>query len=282
MAALAGVIGRGEDVERYTTLFNDIKRAFIEAYVSPDGRVKGETQTCYIMALRMGLLPEELRAAAARYLVEDIEARDWHLSTGFLGTPFLLPVLAEAGYADVAYRVLNSDTLPSWGHMLKQGATTIWERWDGWTEHAGFQSPTMNSFNHYSLGSVGDWLFGRVAGIDQTAGSVAYSELLLRPLPGGQLTWARAEQETARGRATCGWHLNDGRITVSVTVPPGCTAVLEIPTADGIGVLENDAPVAGQPGILAVQPSAKGVTLRLASGRYTFSALAPGAEHINS
>jgi alpha-L-rhamnosidase len=140
----------------------------------------------------------------------------------------------------------------------------------------------MNSFNHYSLGSVGDWLFGRVAGIDQTAGSVAYSELLLRPLPGGQLTWARAEQETARGRATCGWHLNDGRITVSVTVPPGCTAVLEIPTADGIGVLENDAPVAGQPGILAVQPSAKGVTLRLASGRYTFSALAPGAEHINS
>src|SRR2546430_8808455 len=100
----------------------------------------------------------------------------------------------------------------------------------------------MNSFNHYSLGSVGDWLYGRVAGIDQTPNSVAYQELLLRPLPGGTLTWARAEQETARGRVHCGWSIAGGLITVTATVPPGRTAVLEIPTPDPNSVRAADAP----------------------------------------
>jgi len=136
----------------------------------------------------------------------------------------------------------------------------------------------MNSFNHYSLGSVGDWLYGRVAGIDQTPGSVAYRELLLRPLPGGRLTWARAEQVTVRGSVACGWSIADGRITVTATVPPGSTAVLEIPTPDPDSVRECDAPVTDRPGVLGVEPSATGTTLRLASGRYTISAIAPSAE----
>jgi alpha-L-rhamnosidase len=136
----------------------------------------------------------------------------------------------------------------------------------------------MNSFNHYSLGSVGDWLFGRVAGIDQSADSVAYQHLLLRPLPGGRLTWARAHQETARGRVACGWTVADGVLTVTVTVPPGTTASLEIPTPDPDGVREGDEPAAGRPGVMQVEPSATGATLRLTSGRYTVSANAPGAE----
>ena len=112
----------------------------------------------------------------------------------------------------------------------------------------------MNSFNHYSLGSVGDWLYGRVAGIDQTPGSVAYRELLLRPTPGERLTWARAQQETVRGAVACGWSIADGRITVNVTVPPGSTAVLEIPTPEPDSVRESDAPAAGRPGVLGVEP----------------------------
>jgi alpha-L-rhamnosidase len=136
----------------------------------------------------------------------------------------------------------------------------------------------MNSFNHYSLGSVGDWLYGRVAGIDQTPHSVAYRELWLRPLPGGRLTWARAEQDTARGRVACGWSIADGRITVTATVPPGSTAVLEIPTPDPDSVREGDSPVGERPGVLGVEPSGVGATLRLASGRYTLSAVAPDAE----
>jgi alpha-L-rhamnosidase len=136
----------------------------------------------------------------------------------------------------------------------------------------------MNSFNHYSLGSVGDWLFGRVAGIDQAPGSVAYRELLLRPLPGGRLRWARAEQETARGTVACGWSRAGGRITVTATVPPGCTAVLEVQTSDPDSVREGDAPAAGRPGVLGIEPSAAGATVRLTSGSYTLSAAAAGAE----
>jgi alpha-L-rhamnosidase len=133
----------------------------------------------------------------------------------------------------------------------------------------------MNSFNHYSLGSVGDWLFGRVAGIDQAPDSVAYRELLLRPLPGGRLSWAHAEQETVRGQVACGWSVADGRITVSVTVPPGSTATLEIPTPDPGSVREGDVVAADQPGVLWAEASAAGATLRLTSGRYTFTAVAP-------
>jgi alpha-L-rhamnosidase len=175
-------------------------------------------------------------------------------------------VLAEHGRADLAYALLHQDEYPSWGYSIRHGATTIWERWDGWTEHGGFQSAAMNSFNHYSLGSVGDWLYGRVAGIDQTPSSTAYRELLLRPTPGGHLTWARAEQETARGLVACGWSIENDRLTVSATVPPGCTAILLIPTSDPGGVH-----AAGTPGVLRAEPSAAGLTLRLTSGRYTFT-----------
>src|SRR5215510_12805417 len=120
----------------------------------------------------------------------------------------------------------------------------------------------MNSFNHYSFGSVGDWLFGRVAGIDQTRSSVAYRELLLRPLPGGRLTWARAEQQTARGHVACGWSISEGRITVTATVPPGSTAVLEVPTADPDGVLESGVPAATAPGVTGVEAFPGGAILR--------------------
>ena len=227
---------------------------------------------------RSGCCPTSWSPAAVEHLAADIEKRGNRLTTGFVGVALLCPVLADHGRADLAYALLHQEEFPSWGYTIRHGATTIWERWDGWTEHGGFQSAAMNSFNHYSLGSVGDWLFGRVAGIDQTPGSVAYRELLLRPLPGGRLTWARAEQETARGRVACGWSLADGRITVTVTVPPGSTAVLEIPTSDPDSVREGDAPAADQPGVLGVEPSAAGATLRLTSGRYTVSAAAPGAD----
>ena len=213
-----------------------IRTAFVESYVDEDGGVEGGTQTAYLLALAFGLVPDDLVAAAVDHLAADIEKRDIRLTTGFVGVALLCPVLADHGRADLAYALLRQEEYPSWGYSIRQGATTIWERWDGWTEHGGFQAAAMNSFNHYSLGSVGDWLFGRVAGIDQAPGSVAYRELLLRPLPGGGLTWARAEQETARGRVACGWSVADGVVTVTATVPPGCTALLAVPTADPASV----------------------------------------------
>lgn len=275
VADAAEVLGRADLAAKYRALYTSIRAAFIESYVNDDGTVEGGTQTGYLLALAFGLLPERLVQASVQHLAADIEKRGNRLTTGFVGVALLCPVLADHGRADLAYALLHQDEFPSWGYSIRHGATTIWERWDGWTDHAGFQSPAMNSFNHYSLGSVGDWLFGRVAGIDQTPDSVAYHELLLRPLPGGRLTSARAEQETVRGKVACGWSLADGRITVTVTVPPGSTALLEIPTPDPDHVLESGAPVGDRPGVLGVEPSATGATVRLASGRYTLTAVAP-------
>ena len=264
VADVAELLGRVE-AEEYRALHDKIRSAFADAYVKDDGSVEGGTQTGYLLALAFGLLPDELIPAAAGHLAADIEQRGDRLTTGFVGVSLLCPVLTEHGRADLAYALLHQEEFPSWGYSIRHGATTIWERWDGWTEHGGFQSAAMNSFNHYSLGSVGDWLYGRVAGIDQAPGSVAYKELLLRPTPGGKLTWALAEQETVRGLVSCGWRLDGDEITVCVAVPPGSTAVLEIPTPDPGSVRHDDAPV-------AAEPSAHGVVVRLASGRFTFTA----------
>jgi alpha-L-rhamnosidase len=275
VADAAEVLGRHDTCTQYRTLHTAIRAAFIESYVHDDGTVQGGTQAGYLLALAFGLLPEHLVEAAVGHLAADIEKHNNTLTTGFVGTALLCPVLADHGRADLAYALLHQEEFPSWGHSILHGATTIWERWDGWTGHSGFQSAAMNSFNHYSLGSIGEWLFGRVAGIDQTPGSVAYRELLLRPLPGGRLSWARAEQETARGRVACGWSLADGLLTVTVTVPPGATARVEIPTPDPNSVQDSGVPAAGRPGVLSVEPIHAGTALRLASGHYVISAAAP-------
>ncbi|MEV4281270.1 alpha-L-rhamnosidase [Actinoplanes xinjiangensis] len=271
VADAAEVLGR--PAAEYRSLHAAITKAFQDAFVGDDGSVKGGTQTAYLLALEFGLLPQALVCPAVGHLAADIERRGNRLTTGFVGVSLLCPVLSEHGRSDLAYALLHQEEYPSWGYSIRHGATTIWERWDGWTDHGGFQSAAMNSFNHYSLGSVGDWLYGRVAGIDQTADSVAYSELLLRPTPDptGRLSWARAEQETARGLVACGWSRDDDRLTVTATVPPGSTAVLRVPTIDPGSVRENDVPAAEIPGVVRADPSATGLTLWLTSGRYTFT-----------
>ena len=271
-ADAAAVLGRADAELEHRSLHAAIRDAFAAEFVRADGTVAGGTQTGYLLALAFGLLPEHLVPAAVDHLVADIRARGNRLTTGFVGVGLLGPVLTDHGRADVAYALLHQDEYPSWGYAIRNGATTIWERWDGWTEGHGFQSAAMNSFNHYSLGSVGDWLFGRVAGIDQTAESVAYRELLLRPTPGGRLTWARATQHTVRGPVACGWSLDRDRITVTVTVPPGSTAVLHLPTTDPDSVTEDGEPALGRPGIAAVEPFGPGAALRLTSGTYTVTA----------
>ena len=131
MAQIAEVLGRAEDAARFQALFAGIKTAFNAAYVAEDGSVRGETQTGYVLALRFGLLPEALRPVAAKRLTDNIASKNNHLSTGFVGVGYLCPVLTDAGYADVAYTLLLNTTFPSWGYSIRQGATTIWERWDG-------------------------------------------------------------------------------------------------------------------------------------------------------
>ncbi|GAA2066966.1 family 78 glycoside hydrolase catalytic domain [Streptomyces albiaxialis] len=216
----------GRDPEPYRSLFEDVREAFRAAYVSAGGRVKGDTQTAYVLALSMDLLTRDERGPAADRLVELLRARDWHLSTGFLGTPRLLPALTTAGRTDVAYRLLRQRTFPSWGYQIDKGATTMWERWDSIRPDGSFQDAGMNSFNHYAYGSVGAWMYAHVAGL--APAEPGYRRILIRPRPGGGLQEARARLDSPYGPITTHWTLSDAfRLTVSL--PVNTTAEIWIP-----------------------------------------------------
>ncbi len=231
MTEMAKAVGRDEDSDAYRELTGKIRAAAAGAFVAGDGRIVSGTQTAYVLGLHMGLVPEELRDRAAAHLVEAIRAAGWHLTTGFVGVGYLLPVLAAAGHTDVAYRLLAQESRPSWRYMLNNGATTIWERWDGWTAEHGFQSPEMNSFNHYSLGSVGEWIYRFVVGIDQEPDTAGFSSPLLRPHPGGTLTTARGSYRSVRGTISAGWERSGDQFSYRVELPPNVAARVHIPSA---------------------------------------------------
>jgi len=270
LARMARAIGRDADAARYADLFAHIRNAFIAAYVSDDGHVKGETQTGYVLALHMDLLPKGLRAAAATRLVERIKEKDWRLSTGFVGVGYLLPVLTEAGHLDVAYRLLLNDTFPSWGYSIKHGATTIWERWDGWTAERGFQDPGMNSFNHYSLGSVGEWLYRYVAGIDTDPEQPGFQHIIIRPRPGGELTSAKAAYRSVHGVIESAWQIDDGTFRLRVTTPANTTATVYLPTRDTAVIMEGDQPIASAVGVTIERMEDTHAVLTIGSGVYDF------------
>jgi alpha-L-rhamnosidase len=226
MAGIADVLGRRNG---YKALYDDVVAAFNRAYVRDDGFIEGDTQTVYLLALHMDLVPDELRERVAERLVADIERNDWHLTTGFIGVGLLCPVLTEAGYADVAYRLLLNETFPSWGYSIRHGATTIWERWDGWTEDDGFQTPMMNSFNHYSLGSVAQWLYEYVAGIRPA--EPGYEHVLIAPTP-GPLEWARATYRSVRGPITSAWRQSGEQFRLDVELPANVTATVVLPDGE--------------------------------------------------
>jgi alpha-L-rhamnosidase len=271
MAEIADVTGRAGEAAGYRALLAKLRSSFIDAFVGADGQVASGTQTAYVLALHMNLLPEELREAAAGHLAEAIRREDWHLTTGFVGVGYLLPVLSSAGYDAVAYRLLEQASPPSWRYMIDAGATTIWERWDGWTKERGFQSAWMNSFNHYALGSVGEWLYRFVLGIDQEPGTAGFGRLLVRPHPGGSLSWARGTYSSVRGPVASGWRRDGGRFTFSLELPPNVTASVRIPSDDPAAVRDRagsgPVSVAGYPGA----PGATEAVFAVGPGSHEFT-----------
>ncbi|MEV7866454.1 alpha-L-rhamnosidase [Streptomyces sp. NPDC088124] len=220
----------GKDPAPYTTLFGAVRDAFRAAYVSADGRIKGDTQTAYVLALSMDLLAEAERAPAADRLVQLVEAKGGHLSTGFLGTPRLLPVLTDTGHIDVAYRLLLRRTFPSWGYQIDRGATTMWERWDSIRPDGTFQDAGMNSFNHYAYGSVGEWMYAHIAGI--APGAPGFRKIIVRPRPGGGVTEASGRFDSLHGPVTTRWTTGSGGFRLTVGLPANTTAEVWIPTTD--------------------------------------------------
>ncbi len=236
MAKAARELGKTEEEKNYTALFNNIKKVFIEEYITPAGRIGTNSQTSYVLALMFNLVPDDLKQKAVRFLVDDIRNRDNHLSTGFLGTPFLCHVLSSNGYTNVAYDLLLQESYPSWLYPVKMGATTIWERWDGQKPDSTFQDAGMNSFNHYAYGAIGDWMYRVSAGID--AQSPGYKFILIQPHFSAKLDYSKASLDSPYGTIASGWERKDGKIILRVTIPANTKATIKIITSDPTKITE--------------------------------------------
>lgn len=271
VARMAEVIGREEDAKKYRRLADEIREAFIKAYVRDDGKIEGETQAGYALALSMNLVPKERREAAAAHMVAAVEAYDGHMSTGFHTTVRLMNELTRAGRDDIAYQLINHRTLPSWGYSIEQGATTIWERWDGYVEGRGFHDPGMNSFNHYAIGAVGEWVYRTILGINPDESSPGYGNVILRPRPGGGLTWARGSYNSVRGRIEVDWKESGEALELNLTVPANMTATFHAPADSDEAVTEGGKPADKAEGVSFLRVEDGSAVYKLGSGSYQFT-----------
>jgi alpha-L-rhamnosidase len=249
MREMAHATGRSQDEEKYRQLFEKIRAAFEKQFVHSDGFVAGadnsaspfgainnpnakskggDTQTGYVLALHMNLLPQELRAAAAKKLVDKIHVNHDLLATGFLGTPYLLEELTKAGYPELAYKLLLNTEYPSWGYMVDHGATTMWERWNGDQMMA---DPGMNSFNHYAYGAVADWIYRYAAGIDATPLDAGFHTIILHPVFDRRLGSLDLRYQSPYGEIHSSWNVDGDKAHWTVTIPPNTTGLLPLSPA---------------------------------------------------
>jgi alpha-L-rhamnosidase len=230
----AKVLGKAEDAKKYGDLFIAIRNTFQKQFIAPDGRIKGDTQTAYLLAVGFGLVDiggDQMRAARTRLRELIVDKRDTHLSTGFLGCGYLNPVLSQLGMTQLAYKLLLTETYPSWLYPVKNGATTIWERWDGWTDTKGFQDPGMNSFNHYSFGAVGEWMYSKVGGLAVTPNE--RFAFRMQPEVGPGINSALTKYESIFGTAQTYWKRSGSDFTFTVHIPANTKAYVLIPAAIG-------------------------------------------------
>ena len=270
VARAAQVLGMEEDARTYRSLFERTRAAFQREYLTATGRLTSNTQTAYVLALDFDLVPDSLRANAAGRLAADVR-RMGHLTTGLLGTAALTRMLSENGYLDDAYKLLLNERYPSWLYEVKQGATTVWERWDGRKPDSTFQEASMNSFNHYAYGAIGDWMHRVVAGLNDDPSQPGYRHFVIRPQPGGALTYAKATLVTPYGDATSGWRLDGDRLTVTAVVPPNTEATVYLPGARLEQVREGSSPIASALGMKRSNQSGDAVVAEVGSGSYSFS-----------
>jgi alpha-L-rhamnosidase len=274
LARTAEVLGHADDARHYRALFENIRAAFQREYVTSTARLTSNTQTAYVLALDFDLLPDAMRAGAAQRLADDVRAMG-HLTTGFLGTPALTRMLSENGHLDDAYNLLLNDKYPSWLYEVKQGATTIWERWDGKKPDSTFEEASMNSFNHYAYGAVGDWMYRVVAGLNSDPAQPGYKHIIVRPQPGGSFTYATATLVTPYGEATSGWKIDGDHLRVTVRVPPNARATVNLPGAHLQDVREGSSPLASTAGVTRSTQVGDTVVVEVGSGNYEFAYQAP-------
>lgn len=260
MVKTARILGKTEDYKEFEKLQDRIKLQFQKEFMTANGRLISDTQTAYILALQFDMIPGNLRAAALERLVNNIKSYQYHLTTGFLGTPFLNPVLSRFGRNDIAYALLLQDTYPSWLYPVKaHGATTIWERWDSMKPDSTFQDPGMTSFNHYAYGAIGDWMYRTIGGIDtEEFDGAGYKQMVIKPELGGKITYAKTSLDTPYGKVSTDWTVNSTGFTLKVEVPVNTTATVFLPAFGTNKRFQDGVELTGD-------------RVRIGSGSYTFT-----------
>ncbi|MGM0900654.1 MAG: family 78 glycoside hydrolase catalytic domain [Bacillota bacterium] len=267
----AVVLGEAEDVRYYSELLSGIIQHFKLEFISPNGRLTSQTQTAYVLALMFGLVEGETRERAAFELNELVLDNDYHLTTGFVGTPYLCSALSENGYHETAVRLLLQDTYPSWLYSIGKGATTIWEHWDSIKPDGSFWSDDMNSFNHYAYGAIGDWMYRTLAGLDMDEKVPAYKRIRIQPrFAGVNLTHVKAAFQSMYGKVVSSWRLTEGEVAIEAEIPANTSAVIILPDAKLEVVRESGRLLTLSEGILSQIDTKEGVRLKVGSGRYRF------------
>ncbi len=270
LAKSARALGKEGDVALYEELFANVRDSFNREFVTPTGRLASPTQTAHVLALRFGLVEGPIRKQVEKSFIRLLEESDFKLTTGFLGTPYICPTLSDIGRSDLAYRLALSRRFPSWLYSVEQGATTIWEHWDGRKEDGSFWSADMNSFNHYSFGAIGEWFYRYVAGIDTDEAAPGFKHIRIKPLPSPSLTYAKATYQSMYGEIVSGWRLENGEMNMEVAIPPNTTATLVLPNALQDRVTEKGIRLGEAEGVRIVALHENRMTLDLESGTYQF------------
>ena len=228
------------------------------------------TQTAYVLSLQFDMLPVSLRQQAAERLVQNIKDYGNHLTTGFLGTPYLCHVLTRFGYDEIAYSLLLQEKYPSWLYPVKKGATTIWERWDGIKPNGTFQTPGMNSYNHYSYGAIGDWMYRVMVGLDTYEDGPGYKHIKIQPHLGGGFTNAAASLDTYYGKLSNSWKITPDSFLMDVEIPANTIANVFLPAKSAAEIAEGEAPILSNKIFEVVSEKEGWVELSLGSGNYHF------------
>jgi alpha-L-rhamnosidase len=292
MSQMAHALGKTEDHRKYSELFEKIKSAFNANFVRADGFVGGvppppvfasgterklidqpvETQTGYVLALNMNLLPDSLRPIVAKRLVDRLEANHWRLGTGFLGTPYLLAALTDSGHADVAYRLLLSTEYPSWGYLVDHGATTMWERWNGDQMR---NDPSMNSYNHYAYGAVADWIYRYAAGIDTEPTDPGFHTIRLHPNFDKRLGSLDFSYDSTYGTIHSAWSVEENKATWKLVIPANASGRLPL-DQDQAKRFTLDGKLLSQAGRLhSVSKNGNAIEYELPAGSYQFEVALP-------
>ncbi len=266
---VAIILDKKEDADIYQKLWNDIKKAFQQEFITPNGRLSSDTQTAYVLALSNNLIPEELEKVSAKRLADDVR-KFKHITTGFLGTPDICETLTRYGYVEEAYRLLFRKEYPSWLYPITRGATTIWERWDGIKTDGSFQNPGMNSFNHYAYGAIGNWMYSTVAGIRNAPGSLGYKKIIIKPYPVKELTYAKANYHSIYGEISSFWQMTDNRFKLQTIIPPNTTAIVYVPSIVSESILVNGMPLSKNSSVRLIGIEEDGTLVEIGSGEYHF------------